>query len=97
MHKIEKGDIVFWYPDADPILENAVPAIVVQVEGKTVCLNLMETNRVQFTRKDGVRHISDPWYTDNPKHKGFYGGWDYSPLMKRVMTLEGLDSKPKGK
>lgn len=97
MPPLEKGDTVLWYPNADAVEGNAQPAICVQVEGDTAVLNIMPPGGRMFNPRDCVRHISDPWLVEHPKHKLEQGGWDYSPLMKRLQELESALTKPKGK
>jgi hypothetical protein len=83
--KIEKGDVVLWYPNGVPIEANARAAICVGVSGATVDLMVNETRRSVY--KDCVRHVSDP-DMDAQKVNRTFGGWDYSPLMKRLMAVE---------
>lgn len=94
---LEKGDVVLWYPEARKEEHHACPALVNYVAGNTVGLTAYRGGaRPLFV--DYCRHVDDPFLKDCDKALLDAGGWDYSPMMKRLMAVESaLKDRPTSK
>lgn len=88
MPKVEIGDVVCWHIDAAPSPEHAHAATVTGIHPEHVDLSVLMPGRNPAVRTS-VRHVSDPRLKDiDPKFRLDSGGWDYSPMMKRLMAVE---------
>lgn len=95
MPKIEKGDPVLWHAGGDVTQTSGDPGIVICVHPEMVDIATL-VNGSNVRVKHSVRHVSDPRFTVNRNpHTVEMGGWDYSPLMKRLVQLEGAILEPK--
>ncbi len=78
------GDPVLWYLDGDAKL-GPCPAVVTGI-GPGLCLNILSKDSFNMRIRDGVPHVSDPRCGSD--HMRDAGGWDFSPLARRLAALE---------
>jgi len=83
--KVQIGDLVHWYPYGDRH-QKPMAAIVTDCGGQSLALNILGPDTQNFRIRDGVPHMSDP--RCGGEHVRESGGWDLSPLMKRLEALE---------
>lgn len=89
----ELGQIVLWYPDADP---NAPPhpAMVTAVGQEACCLNVFGPDTMNMRIREGARHVSDPLARRAETRSE--GSWDFTPRDRRLMRLEADLAKAMG-
>lgn len=70
------GDLVVYYRNGD--LDRPIPALVTSVDlgGVTLSLATFPLNAQTAIPRRGVRHVDDPHFIDNPKHRINFGVWD---------------------
>lgn len=80
----EIGDVVLWYQEGDP---DSPPfaAHVTAIGLDSLTLNIMDPSVRNYSIKDGVRHISDP-YCRRAETKDA-GGWEYRPKDLALLKL----------
>lgn len=84
MPAVEVGQVVWWYPDANQQTRPAA-AVVTQVSGRNIDLNVLNRDRVGCDCRDGVMHLADPRAREY--HAGS-GAWDYTARDKELAELK---------
>lgn len=76
------GQPVVYYLNGD--LKKPVAALVtsVDMDGRSLSLATFPLNAQTAVPRRGVRHISDPHFEDNPRHKFNFGAWDYVEMER---------------
>lgn len=92
MPTVSLGDVILWYPDGD-INQEPQPAIVSNIGGDTINVNIISPTSYNFLIRDGVRHVSDP-RRRGPEVRDS-GAWDYTPMLRHLYRL--LTEAPAGK
>ena len=81
------GDVVQWYPMGD---KNEAPwlGLVTRVDSQGgLDLSLVERETRTFSFVTSCRHVRDPYLKQHPQHAVENGGWDTSPLDRKVAEL----------
>ncbi len=89
MPLVELGEVVLYFEGG--VKSRPQAAIVSQVDGNSVVLNILLPNSYNFKIRDGVRHMDDPRTKDSEKIEN--GLWDYTPFGKacrRMLTERSL-------
>lgn len=81
---VEVGEIVNWYPGGNPNVE-PIPAIVTRLGCDNICVNIVDPSLHNFILRDGVYHI-DNELARRPETVEA-GGWDRTPLTKKLVDL----------
>ena len=91
---VEVGEIVWWYPGGDEN-QNPAPAVVTQINHRSLNLSVIAPNMMGIRVEDGVRHCDDG--STRPQELIDNGGWTLSAqreiadeLRERIAKLEVL-------
>ena len=90
---VELGEIVWWYPGGD---ENQppCPAVVTQINHRSLNLSVLAPNMVGIRVEDGVRHCDDG--NTKPQEYIDNGGWTISATRRSIDEIEKRLAKLEG-
>lgn len=83
MPKVEKGQVVYWYPSRMDKIPTA--AVVIAVGEQTVNLALHTHLTKDHIFRDGVHHKDDPWLLLHAEHAG--GSWTLTPRDEAINEM----------